>query len=245
MKRKTLIIVLSFLSLAVLHIHAEVPGEVADEYHRLVDSWSNGETDSGVLMEEIGVLEDALIAGGSTWESLYWLARIAFIRGKIHFESGDKEASLAELDRSHQLIRESIGIHDNSDSWRIMSEASSLIMMQRGIAYIILNYAKSWKQAERSLELDPHNARAHLIVAQFLTNAPRIAGGDMKKGIALLRDQSSRSDLIDEDRFLLLLALSEALERDKQIDEAARVRKEALKVFPGYRKGPTVVVEND
>ena len=243
MNWKTMVVLLSLQSIAIPHIYAAEPGTVAEGYHGLVDSWINGEIESEALMDEIGILEDTLARAGSTWDNLYWLARIALIRGQIHYERGDKEASLLELDKSHVLIRESISVQDHSDSWRIMSEASSLIMVQKGFAFIILNFSKSRKQAERSLELDPRNARAHLIIAQFLTNAPRIAGGNLKKGIAVLRDQASRNDLISEDEFLLLLTLSEALQKSKQTDEAASARQEALGIFPGYRKGPTVVID--
>ncbi|MBT3274295.1 MAG: hypothetical protein HN368_14150 [Spirochaetales bacterium] len=243
MTGKIIFAALSLMLLTTTHTFAKEPAEGAEEFHELVDSWINDEINSETLIGGINLLEGAIIAEGDTWVNLYWRARIALIRGQIYYENKDKEASLAELKESHLLIRKSISIQEHSDSWRVMSESSSLIMVQRGVAYIILNFMKAQNQAKKSIELDPENARAHLVVAQFLTNAPRIAGGNRKKGIRILQDQLSRSDLIDEDRFLLFLTLSEALERNKQSDEALVAYQEALNIFPGYRLAPTVVVD--
>jgi tetratricopeptide (TPR) repeat protein len=242
MNRTFIIIALFWHFLATSYAFAEEPENGIDGYHELVDSWMNDEISSEALIEGIGVFEDTLMAEDDAWENLYWLSRIALIRGQIYYETADKKASLAELEMSHRLIEESIAMHEHSDSWRIMSEASSLIMIQRGLPYIILNFRKGQKQAAKSLELDPDNARSHLIVAQFLTHAPRIAGGNMKKGLKILQVQASRGDLIDEDKFLLLLTLSEALDKNKQTDRARSIYQESLEIYPDYRKGPTVVI---
>ena len=59
----------------------------------------------------------------------------------------------------------------------------------------------------------------------------------MKKGIELLQDQVSRNDLIDEDKFLLLLTLSEALQKNKQTEEAEITYQEALGIYRNTEKG--------
>jgi tetratricopeptide (TPR) repeat protein len=243
MNRTFIIISLFWYFLATSYGFAEEPEKGIDGYHELLDSWLNDEISSEALVEGISAFEDTLIAENETWEKLYWLSRMALIRGQIYYEAGNNEASLVELEKSHRLIEDSIAIQEHSDSWRIRSEASSLIMVQRGLLYIILNFKKAQKQAAKSLELDPDNARSHLIVAQFLTNAPGIAGGDMRKGLEILEEQASRDDLIDEDKFLLLLTLSEALDKNKQTDRSRFIYQQSLEIYPDYRKGPTVIID--
>jgi tetratricopeptide (TPR) repeat protein len=221
---------------------AEEPGVFSENFHGPLDSWINGEIGSDELLVEMNRLDGLLERDVDSWENLYWRSRAALVRGEIFYEREDSELSIAELEKSQKFAQDSIGIHDNSDSWRIMSEGSSLIMIQKDIGYIILNFAKGQEQAKKSLELDPRNARASLVVAQFLCNAPWIAGGNMKEGIKILKDSSERRDLIDEDRFYILLTLSEVLQKDKQIDNATITCEEALNIFPGNQNGQNLLL---
>ena len=83
--------------LATSYIFTEEPENGSDVYHELVDSWLNEEIDSAELIRGINDFESTLAAINDTWEKLYWLSRTALIRGQIHYENKDKEASLAEL----------------------------------------------------------------------------------------------------------------------------------------------------
>jgi hypothetical protein len=238
---KKMIIIL--LIVIAPQLYAAEPGNLSGEYHELIDSWLNDEIESDHVSSEINLLEAELLKKSETWENLYWLARISLIQGQIHYENKEKELSLEALDRSQKFLNQSLAIHEHSDSWRIMSEVSSLIMIQKGFIYIIFNFSKSQDQAKASLELDPNNTRASLTIAQFLINAPGIAGGNLKKGIKLLEEQSLRKDLIDEDQFFIFLTLSEALAKKKRNEEAAVARQKALDIYPNYKKGQTVTIE--
>lgn len=243
MRKRTLLIVLSQLLLTVPLLIAEEPAGFSGVFQEALDAWINGEIDSELLFDEMSGLEAILEREDESWENLYWRSRIAIVRGRIHYEREDEQSSLIELKRTQELAQESIDVQDNSDSWRIMSEASSLIMLQRGIGYTILNFSKGQHQYRRSLELDPDNARASLLHAQFLCNAPGLFGGNPEEGIKVLRDLSIRADLIKEDRFSILLALSEALEENQQIDEAIVACRKAIAVFPGNQDGQSLLVD--
>ena len=67
-------------------------------------------------------------------------------------------------------------------------------MLQKGLPYIIQNSGKINDYALKSLEIDSMNSKAHIIVAAGLINAPPIFGGDIKKGISILKNL-----IIDED----------------------------------------------
>ena len=233
LRMKSVSVALLQLLLVVSFVGAAVPDGFRQEFQGPVDAWMNSEMESAVLFEKMNRLDTILTQGASSWESLYWQSRTAYVRGQIHYEREDKESSLAELERSRELAEDSISIFESSDSWRIMAESSSLIMLQRGFAYIILNFQKGQNQAKRSLELDPGNARASHVIAQFLCAAPRIAGGNMREGIESLQTLSVRPDLIEEDRFILLLTLSEVLQREDRIDESIAACRDALSIYPG------------
>jgi len=242
MIKKTMILL---LIVTISSLYAVEPGDLSEQFHELVDSWLNNEIDSANLKINIGHLEAKLLSEKESWENLYWLARISLIRGQIYYENDEEDLSVAELERSQELMGKSIAIHEHSDSWRIMSEASSLIMIQKGFGYIILNVSRSQDQAEASLKLDPNNARASLIIAQFLTNAPFIAGGSVKKGIVLLEELSLRDHMIDEDEFFIWLTLSEALTKRKRHNEAEAAHQKAFSIYPNYKNGQTVRIDGE
>ena len=135
------------------------------------------------------------------WESEYVKSRISLIKGQIYFEQEEKRSSIRELEKSLNFAEESINRIERSETLRTMAEANSLLMLQKGFIYIIANFKRPQNQAERALELDPDNSRAALVIAQFLCNAPAIAGGNLNEGIALLKSQADRDDLKKEDKF--------------------------------------------
>jgi len=243
MNRKVIFIILSQMVLIVSVAAVELPEDFSVRFHEPVDLWINGEINSEALFDEMNRLDSILNEDADSWENLYWRSRTAMMRGQIYFDREDSEASIAEIEKSQRLAKASITIHDNSDSWRIMAEGSSLIMIQKDFAYIIMNFSKSQDEAKKSLELDPGNARASLVIAQFLCNAPWIAGGDMKKGIKILEDNSRRTDLIAEDKFHILLILSEVLQKDKQIEKSIIACTAALEIFPGNQKAQKFLSE--
>ncbi len=239
--KKYIFVILVQLFLISTLITAKEPEIFSGRFHQSLDIWINGQTDTESFFEEINNLDEILEQEVSGWENLYWQARLSLLRGQIYYEWDDKKQSIRELKTCRELAEEAISIQENSDSWRIMSEASSLIMLQKGMGYIILNFSKSRDQAEQAIELDPQNARASLVFAQFLSNAPSIAGGNIDEGIEMLQNLSYRSDLINEDRFFILLTLSKVLQKDKQIDAAINACREALIIFPGNLKGQNLL----
>jgi tetratricopeptide (TPR) repeat protein len=222
---------------AVSTVTALDPVDFPDAFQEPFDRWMNGELATESLLQEMIRLYDVLADQPQSWENLYWQTRTAYVRGRIHYERGEKELSIAELERSERLAEASIRLRDNSDSWRMLAEATSLMMAQRGFGFTILNFTKGQDRARRALELDPGNARALHIVALFLCNAPALAGGNTEEGLEILQTQARRTDLTDEDRFMILLTLGEILHREGRTDDALAVCRQALEIFPGNRRG--------
>ena len=153
----------------------------------------------------------------------------------LHYEflfDEKTESSLNELEACQELITKSLSYGDFSDGWRVMSEAGSYIMLQKGLGYIIANSKDVEKQAEKSVELESDNARALLIVAQGLINAPAIFGGNKKKGMAMMETLNLRRDIIDEDQYFIQMALSDVYKSNKRVADAIQIYNQLLNQYP-------------
>ncbi len=233
MKAKRILICLSLLLMTGPLISAEEPPRGGERFHGLFNAWIGGELSAEELIEELHVMESALEENASSWANCYWRSRVSLAKGQVLFENGEKELSIMELQRSEQLAWMSIDIKNNSDSWRLLADAGSYMMLQKGMGYKIRNSSKVKAHAKMAMELDPENARASLVVAQYLMNAPRFVGGNRREGIELLQSLSLRTDLNREDGFYVLMALSKALQKDGQYNDAIRACRKALNSFPG------------
>jgi hypothetical protein len=230
MKLRLLSLLMAFLSLSAFSLSAD---EAEREYLHLMERWIRGEENDTLILNGFSNLENKLDNLVPSNNRFYWKSRVLLITGQIHFYEGREDDSLETLEKSREWAFRSIESGGGSDSWRILSEAGSYIMIQKGVGYIIANSADIQEQAERSLELDGANARAGLIVAQGLVNAPALFGGNKKKGIADLEALNRRSGLSMEDRFFLSLALAENYENVRKKEEARSIYTRLAGQYPG------------
>lgn len=241
--KRNMIVLIMLLLGATVNVGAVELSDFKMEFQSVVDGWANGDMDSESLVDIIPSWEGRVNLSLPRWEQLYWQARFALLRGQVYFEQENKRKSISELEICLSLAEESATIEAFSDSWRIMSEASSLLMLQKGMFYIIANFSTGQDQAKTALSIDPENARASLVIAQFLCNAPSIAGGDMDDGIQILSKLSIRTDLIDEDLFYVLLTLSQSQYKNKQVDDALVSCRRAMEIFPGNETARQLLLE--
>lgn len=197
--------------------------------------WMNSDIRNRELLDKMKVYETALSEVESSWWSLSRQSQIALVQGQMFYELGEKKESLIQLEKSLELARESNGLRERSDNWRIMSEASSLIMLQKGMIYIMANFSVAQDQANKALELDASNIRASLVIAQFLCSAPPIAGGDLTEGLAIMDSLLHRNDLSELNRFAILRSMSEIYIKEKRWSDAEKYCTKALAIYPGNR----------
>jgi tetratricopeptide (TPR) repeat protein len=233
MKLRRTIIVICLAFIVGPLTSADPSTEITDRFESRVEMWINGELSAEALLEELDALGTLVVPLSRDWERTYWEARIARFRGEILFQTGRRDESLAALEESVTKSEQSIAVRETGDAWRVMAEASSLSMAQRGFAYIVLNSAKPRNQAERALELDPTNARAAVVVALSLCNTPRIVGGDFKAGVSMLEEILARDDPGRVDRYRALIGLANVLLNDGQEQRALELCRQAQQLFPG------------
>jgi len=206
---------------------------ISEKYDFIIEKWINSERSDEISLSKLEQLKIELELFDDINDKYLWLSKSALVKGMILFFREDKKNSISELKTAQDFAQKSLELSNSSEAWRLLSDAGSFIMLQKSTGYIIANSGKVKEQAEKSIELNRRNARASLIVAQGLLNAPKIFGGDKEKGIRLIEDLIKREDLSYEDRYFIMSALSDAyvaLDRD---DDAVRNYRMMLSIYPG------------
>lgn len=231
-KSKTLflLLIVPFFSFSLPAFSTE---EAEGEYKKIMELWISGEKSYRLVLDALADLEKRLDRLTANSTEFYWKARTLLAAGQISYYHDRKEGSIEILEKSRGFAVRAIDSGAGSDAWRILSEAGSYIMIQKGVGYIIANSADIQEQAERCLEMDRGNVRAGLIVAQGLVNAPALFGGNKKKGISDLEELNRRFGLSVEDQFFLALALGENYENVRKKDEAGYVYQNLADRYPG------------
>ncbi|MBN2657377.1 MAG: hypothetical protein JXR86_09975 [Spirochaetales bacterium] len=206
--------------------------EARRKYDGIMSSWIEGRRNDLQALAEFGNLERELDSLGDSVQKTYWIARVSLAVGQIRYYRDEEELSLDALEKSRDLAGEAAAGGAGAGAWRIQSEAGSLIMIQKGVGYIITHSGRVQEQAEKALSLDSGNVRAALIVAQGLINAPALFGGNRRKGLADLEALSLRTGLSPEERFFVLMALGEIFARDKEGEKALGYFRKILESYP-------------
>lgn len=227
------IIMTTILLAGLLNLKAVTFDEISERYSSLLMDWIEGVLPPGETIEEMDRLQNELSKLPDGAEKLYWDARILLAQGQVMFYQGEERQSIDYLESAQEKASDALDMDKSSDTWRVLSEAGSFIMVQKGVGYIIANSSKVQEQAEEALLLDGDNARATLIISQGLINAPKFFGGDEKKGMAMMEELVNRGDLNREDKFFILLAKAETLEEQRKKREAETVYRQILRLFPG------------
>ncbi len=127
-----------------------------------------------------------------------------------------------------------------SETWRWLGHAYGL-KAQRASVFSRMGLARKCKAAfEKAVALDPKNVEALLDLAEYHAKAPRIAGGDKEKALALAGQlRASLATPPPPDRLTAADAhcrLAHIYERLGRKDDARRELREALKADPVHER---------
>lgn len=207
---------------------------LATEREDVIDNWLNSDISNEEFISL--TLNDIKKIEGKTYSDYISLSILNMNIGQAWLNLENKEKSLEYLELSQEQAAKSLEIKETSEGWRLLADTGSFIMLQKGVAYIIQNSGKVQENALKALELDKSNARAALVDAQGLVNAPRIFGGNKKKGLEILTDLTNRTGLSKEDAFYMKIALGEALISNKNKELAKDILLDALKLYPNNKR---------
>ncbi|MBN2617789.1 MAG: hypothetical protein JXR64_05690 [Spirochaetales bacterium] len=193
----------------------------SNNLNSLKESWLNNSIDSTEFVEKL-----TNIQGKDVEEQ----CEILLYQGKALYLINNKKESIKVLEEVIEISEMEIKRDPSSNQLRILSEAGTYLMLQKGVSYIIANSKDINNYAIKSLEMDKSNYRAEFIIANGLINAPAIFGGDFNKGIESLKNIITNADDM-ETLFDTYLALSIAYTK-KDKNEAIKYCNEALKLYP-------------
>ena len=234
-KKTNIFILLLFICFSNA-LSASQHGELEKKYYLILDSWINNESSLEVMLGTISDFKRELDDKSDNREVLYWKSRISFLKAQVYYDQKEKKLSVSELEYCLDSAEKANEIQEGGDVLGVMAEANSLLMLQKDFFYIVANYKLPTQQARRALEIDPDNPKALFVLAQFLCNAPPIAGGDLDEGLRIFSSLANRSDLMDSDRFFALQSLAEVYKKNKKEAEALEACRKALRLFPGNVK---------
>lgn len=214
-----------------LHPQQTEAGERAfREAERLIYSQAGGEEQ----------LDSLFVAARESFDQIqepavreYSLGRVALLRGTWFNILDEKRRAVDVLEEALRRAERALELEEFSEGYRLLSDAHSQMMLARGVIYMIRHGDEARSAAFHALELDPSNPRAHISVAGFYLNAPPVAGGDLERGIEVLRSGVRLEEAGESERFLMYLWLSDAHEELGNPGAARRYRQEARAIFPG------------
>ncbi|MDC7225465.1 MAG: hypothetical protein PQJ61_01730 [Spirochaetales bacterium] len=232
MIKKNIFLIFLFSVCFVAASFAAQGTELEKEYYLILDSWINNESGLDAMLGKISGFETELGEKSDDREVLYWQSRASFLKAQVYYDQKEKKLSIKELEECLDSAKKANEIRTGGDILGVMAEANSLLMLLEDFFYIVANYKLPTQQARSALDLDPDNSKASFVLAQFLCNAPPIAGGDLQEGLDILLKLSRRQDLRDSDRFFALQSLAEVYKDNKRLSEALDACLRALELYP-------------
>lgn len=225
------------LLMSLLTIQATAYGDInnflSPEFNKTVYSWLNEDTGPAETLNKIDLLELEIDKEEMNLQTYYWKSKISLIRGQVYYALEMDRESENQMESSISMAEKSMNYGEYSDGWRLQADAGSYLMLFKGVGYIIANLEKIQANAKRALELDPGNVRASLIIAQRLIKAPALFGGNKKNGLLILENINEREDISKEDRYYIMLALSEVYKSSKREQDALKIYHSLLAIYPG------------
>lgn len=152
--------------------------------------------------------------------------------GKFLYIAGDSDRSLAILEPLYRELQKRLNLEESAELYSNTSEVGTYIMIQKGVRFIISNSSKVNTYAEQALEMNPNLIKAEIIILNGLINAPKLFGGDKKKGVSGLKNILKRGDITNLEKYETLSALITSTKDKKEIESYVN---EIKKIYPGFQ----------
>ncbi len=199
---------------------------LGEEYLRARELLQNAQALLDQLGNEIGEID-----------GLYWQARLEFELGNWYHGAAWGDPAQAQEALPYYLTAEQIAqkltkrAPDFSDGYRLLGESQMRIISLKGWLQALTSAGMAKSNLERALELDPHNAEAHLALGVYYLYAPALFGGNLEKAIS----EFQASEALTSDETVWFLSYrwrGVAYAKLGKIAEAREAFQKALAIFP-------------
>jgi len=165
-------------------------------------------------------------------EREFWTARVSFFHAMIdEFEEQWKRAE-RRFEETEALASQYVGCRSSSEGLRLLADTYSRLTKYRGIGYKAKKGPQVKTLSESAIEIDSTNSRAYLTLALYHLHAPGIAGGSVKKALAMLHEIVDMEGLEPLDRYSVLLWLAIAHHLNDDEPASRRYLDLALDMYP-------------
>ncbi len=171
----------------------------------IVSNSKNGES-LNILEESAGCFRD--IEDNQTKN--YWLAKATYLMGIIEKDRNNHEKAEKHFVSSKELILKSLEYDDFSDGYRLLADVEGQLITYRDLLYKTKHGPPIKNMITKAIKLDPDNAMAYLSLAMYYRDAPLIAGGDLKKSKAVLKEMVAITSYDKMDLFSLYIWIETA-----------------------------------
>ena len=163
----------------------------------------------------------------------YWQARIIHLKGLINQEEGNKKEAVRLFKQMEEFIEDTPELNETAEGMALHALAIARQMYLKDVFFALANLKKTIRLTEKSLEFDPNNFTALLVLAQVKTKTPKLFGGDLDFALELLKRAEELEISETAEKFTLYLNLSLTYSRKKSKQLAEFYLEKALEIYPG------------
>ncbi len=189
------------------------------------------------LLQTAQTLLDQVSNEISETERLSWQARLEFELGNWYHGAAWGDPAQAQEALPYYLTAEQIAqklterAPTLSDGYRLLGESQMRIISLKGWLHALAHSGTAKSNLERALELDPHNAEAHLALGVYYLYAPALFGGNLDRAVSAF--QQSEALTSDETvQFLSYRWRGVAYAKLGKVAEAREAFQKALAIYP-------------
>ncbi len=214
------------------HSERSSSGRVVRESERLLIA---DELSPGELFARLVEVREEMARLRNTQLRAHRLAEVELLLGNARLASSAGGRAKEHFRQARRLSSKLLGHYASSETYRILAEAIAHLSLVSGPFYQIANGTRARDAALAAVDLDWTNPRAHIALALYYLNAPAVAGGSVRRGLAILQELLQNRSLSDVEQFLVYVRLAEGHEERGDSQTARIVAQAALELFPVNR----------
>lgn len=165
-------------------------------------------------------------------ERYYWLSMIEFLIGRAYGYEEDKKNAAKHFDSALDYIKGSLAQTAYSEGYRLMGDIIGQLCLVKSFGYIMRHGPKVKRYAKKALALNPHNGKAHIIIASTRIYPPTAFGGDPEKGIERMKKALAMPDIARDDLFNIYAGIGVGYTKLNKTEEASLWIQKALELYP-------------
>jgi len=160
------------------------------------------------------------------------LSRCEYLMGLSFRVEGRNSEAAAYFEQGIAWAEDSLELRLTSEGYRLLGVNITFLCEVRR-SYGLKNFGKIEENANKALELDPHNLAARYLIAAFYVAASWPIG-NARKGLTLLEEITGQNYLSmdKEDQFTLYLMLEAACIKQKKKQEAQIWHEKGAAIYP-------------